>query len=177
MKALSPILFILIAILGFFYFVKPQYGEVKVLREKADVAEQTLMKVKKAQDRSNELVTTLNSFNTKDLNDLQKMLPDGIDTLRLVVDLTHLAKEYNTDLSAIAFQPNTAASADKKGPSTSYENTSVRFNVSMPYRDFISFMKDLERSLRLLDITSLTLQPSTTGVYDFTVSLKTYWLK
>jgi hypothetical protein len=53
----------------------------------------------------------------------------------------------------------------------------VSFNVTAPYQQFISFMQDLEASLRVMDLTHLTVSANDTGTYDFGVQLTTYWLR
>ena len=50
--------------------------------------------------------------------------------------------------------------------------------VTASYDNFIAFLKDLEKSLRLVDVVSLTFTaPESSPTYDFTIGLKTYWLK
>lgn len=188
MKVLTPVLLVIVAIAGFFMFVKPRYAEIQDLRAQAAQAEDTLSKVKAAQDKNNQLVATLNSLNTADLDRLQKTLPDSIDTLRYLVDLQHLASNYKVSLQGISFQTTGilgnggAAGSSKTAPASgtkpkSFDSTTIHFSVSLSYRDFIAFMQDLERIMRITDTTAVTFSPSKNGIYDYAVTIKTYWLK
>ena len=53
----------------------------------------------------------------------------------------------------------------------------MSFKVSAPYENFVKFMKDLEQSLRIVDVTALSFKANANNIYDYSVSIKTYWLK
>jgi Tfp pilus assembly protein PilO len=60
----------------------------------------------------------------------------------------------------------------------------LQFTTQTTYANFVAFMKELEASLRIVDITSLTIQPvpnsssaNVEPLYRFTIAVKTYWLK
>ena len=72
--------------------------------------------------------------------------------------------------------PNTRAIARVEG-SEKYGVVTMSFSVTASYEQFIDFLKDLESSLRILDISKLVLNANDTGTYDFNVELKTYWIK
>ncbi len=42
---------------------------------------------------------------------------------------------------------------------------------------FISLLQDLEANLRVMDVTHLSLTANDSGTYDWSVELKTYWLR
>ena len=119
---------------------------------------------------------------------LAKMIPNTVDNIRLVIDLNSIAVKNGFSLKNI----RASASSDPKKssvvarPSTGVGSTIttptldtviVSFNTTAPYPQFINFLKDLEMSLRIMDITHITLSGSDTGTYDFGVELKTYWLR
>ena len=70
-----------------------------------------------------------------------------------------------------------------------YGSFSVSFTVQGPYDQFIQFLKTLERSLRIVDVTSITFSSvdavekdpkkvsNIKNVYEYNVTIKTYWLK
>ena len=58
-----------------------------------------------------------------------------------------------------------------------YETMTVSFDVSASYEAFIGLLKSIESSLRILDISSISVSSNETNTYDFKVELKTYWLK
>ena len=55
----------------------------------------------------------------------------------------------------------------------------LQFSTTASYPNFLSFMKDIESSLRLTDIQSIDFIAAdpTKGLTTYTVKLSTYWLK
>jgi len=52
--------------------------------------------------------------------------------------------------------------------------------VTSAYESLIQFIKDIEKSLRIVDVTEISLIPSKTGesnLYEYNIGIKTYWLK
>ena len=70
-----------------------------------------------------------------------------------------------------------AVSTNNQSNNNSYGTLSFSFSTTMSYTDFIRFLKDVESSLKMLDVSSITFSPSDTGSYTYSVTLKAYWLK
>ncbi|TSC71923.1 MAG: hypothetical protein G01um101448_1068, partial [Parcubacteria group bacterium Gr01-1014_48] len=60
---------------------------------------------------------------------------------------------------------------------TDLQSLSFEFNISSSYSQFLKFIKDLESSLRLVDIIGISLTAEEADFYDFTIKIATYWLK
>ena len=121
---------------------------------------------------------------------MQKFLPKQIDDVRLVLDVNTIALENKIELTDIEIQDlsqatNTSGSG-RSGSSRIQEPAapagvsvlSLSFSFESDYKNFLNFLIDLESSLRVMDVTELTFEESdTSGNYNFSVSLQTYWLK
>lgn len=136
-----------------------------------------------------------NAISDADRKRLDKIIPNTVDNIRLIIDLNDIAQSTSITLRNI--KANTSANAQKQansvpaqqspttvpgGQSMSIENpvldnVTVSFNVTTSYLQFIEFMRKLESSLRILDMTRLTVSVNQNGSYDFGVELKTYWLR
>ena len=123
-----------------------------------------------------------------DQDRLSKMIPNTVDNIRLVIDLNSIAvkngfslKNIRASASADAKKDSVAISPPTKGGSTistpTLDTVTVSFSATAPYAQFLNFLQDLESSLRIMDVTHITLSGSDTGTYDFGVELKTYWLR
>jgi Tfp pilus assembly protein PilO len=66
---------------------------------------------------------------------------------------------------------------DIDADNSKYGTVGISFSVTASYDNFQNFLTDLEKSLRLVEITDLSVNGNNTGLYDFSVGLKTYWLK
>ena len=65
-----------------------------------------------------------------------------------------------------------------------FDSVNIRFTTRGTYNDFMTLLKSLEASLRVVDLISLRLAPETAGIgagteptYTYEVALRTYWLK
>jgi hypothetical protein len=58
-------------------------------------------------------------------------------------------------------------------------SVNVTFTTTMPYNNFLDFLADVQRSLKLTDVASADFQTGdvSTGLYTYSVTLKSYWLK
>jgi Tfp pilus assembly protein PilO len=108
-----------------------------------------------------------------------------VDTVRLILDMNGIASKYGISIKTVTISNDPKAAA--KGPivigadQSPYGTLGLSFEVTSTYANFIRFLTDLEQSLRIIDITSVSLAPQS-GVaaglnYNFTVIARTYWLK
>jgi hypothetical protein len=144
-----------------------------------------------------QVLKSYNNISADDRDRIDKMIPNTVDNIRLIIDLSGVANKHNLPLKNIAAEndadsgspsalspaPSSSSSGGSIGGSALSINTpslgtvTVSFSVSAPYQQFISFMQDLEASLRVMDMTHLTVSANDTGTYDFSVQLTTYWLR
>lgn len=161
----------------FFGYTYKKYDQIKTLR--ADVSElkkdltQSLDILSKRED----LKKRYAAFKQDDLDKLNSLLPDYVDNIKLVMDMNSIAKRYGISLKAIKVdeekQDKTLTAGSLKNP---YGSIGIAFKVTSTYENFVQFLRDLEKSLRIVDVTALSFKSTETGVYDFGVALKTYWL-
>ena len=118
------------------------------------------------------------------------MLPDHAENIGLILELDSIASRYklaltNVDVSAEDVQsaktPREIQSA--VGATAPYAAVTLHFSSQGTYENFRAFMHDLEQSLRIVDLSMLTLTSDRaavaggSGAYNFDATIKTYWLK
>jgi Tfp pilus assembly protein PilO len=122
---------------------------------------------------------------------LDKMLPDSVDNIRLVIDLDDLANKKRLVLRNIkasvppaqkqppapATGPGAASARINTIPAPTLDTVSVSFSLTATYEQLIDFLQAIEANLRIMDVTKLSVAVNATGGYDFNVDLKTYWLR
>lgn len=179
MRTLLPVLFVLIAAGIFFGFIDPSYDRIRELRAEEAQFDQALNRSKELQQVRDQLLSRYNTFAQSDLERLEKMLPDNVDNVRLVLDFDSIAARYGMRLRNIALEVDESR-ADRGqvgADDADYQSVVLSFSVTGDYNAFRGFLEDLEQSLRLVDVTSVTFSASPTGSYDYSVGVKTYWLK
>jgi len=58
-----------------------------------------------------------------------------------------------------------------------YDSATISFSFISSYDNFKRLMADVEKSLRIMDVKSVSFQVGESGFYDYQVSVETYWLK
>ena len=130
-----------------------------------------------------------NAISDEDKARLDEIVPNTIDNIRLMIDISGIAARHgitatgittsadtNTPSSGAASQPAPGVSNSGASAVNGLSTVTVSFDVTTTYANFISFLQDIERSLRILDVTNITLSTSASGVYTYGVTLDTYWL-
>ncbi len=213
MRLLLPVFLIGVGIGGFFLITKPIYSEIEALQKEGEAYEQALQNSANLQKERDRLTTKLNSFNPEDLAKLEKMLPDTVDNIKLILEIQQQASNQGIVVKNVQFEPkqfldqedtnatSTTATGAKPASTTSttqpvrrtatsanenpdFEMFELQFSVEGSYKDFVAFMQLMERSLRLIDIKSITFTPGTsekdkkyTDQYKYLFKINTYRLK
>ncbi len=206
MKFVLPIILIGVAIGGFFIFTSPLYSEVSKLNTQIASYNEALSNSKSLEAERDKLVQKYNSIDTNDLSKLQKMLPDTVDNIRLILEVEKLALPYGMVLKDVKYDTKSQTSTTTAGTAVAPSNTKIvannkdygiwdlEFSTQGTYFDFVNFTKDLEKNLRIVDISSIAFSSDSgngpslkttagiapaqpTNVYKYIFKIKTYWLK
>lgn len=181
-QVLLPVVFVAAALGLFFGYVDPTYQKVKDLQAEEARFDEALDRSRELAEIKDQLLARYNSFSSNDLERLQKLLPDNIDNVRLVLDLDGIAQTHNMFIRNVIVSTDKARSGQTSNTLGSDPNparsVALSFSVTATYEDFIDFVKDLESSLRLVDSASVMFTPQEgNNLYTYQISLNTYWLK
>lgn len=190
-RFLIPILIIGIAAAGFVLFTSPLLDELKSLRGEVEAYNVALNNSKELENERDKLTKQYNDIDPANIDKLQKLLPDSVDNIRLILEIEKIAMPYGMALRNVKYD----ALADKETKtvvqaggapvsSQEYGTWELAFSTTGTYANFVNFLKDLEKNLRIVDVSSVefssdigTEVPGFTPVYQYTITLKTYWLK
>ena len=116
---------------------------------------------------------------------LRELLPDAIDNTRLMLTIEDIGTRNAVSISDV--------SADAAGMGERLGGTDgvpvglsrLNFQAEGTYEELFAFLRDLERSIRLVEVEHLTIQPPGEEVfatsrdpdYQFELSVVTYWLR
>ncbi len=176
-KAISPILFVVVAVSLFFIVVDPIYEETKQLKVEAAAYDQALERVRQLNIKKEELVSKYNSFSTENVDRLKKLLPDAVDNVRLTLDMDAIAQGYNMRVQGIEVEEPQAPEGVVANNTSPYESVLMTFSVEGTYEDLVGFLAALEKSLRIVDVVELDFDAEEGGLNEFKITIQTYWLK
>ncbi len=185
MKLIIPILILIIAGGLFFMFTKPTYGEIAELKARSVAYDQALDNARELQAVRDELTAKYNSFSPEDINRIETLLPDTVDSVQLIIDLDDMAQSRGLVFKDTKFEGGAGTDAAKTPmdlllDTKEYQTSNIGFVVEGSYENFQNFLQDLESSLRLVEIESLSFSAAPigkTGNFSFQVDLVTYWLR
>lgn len=190
-RFLIPILIIGIAVTGFVLFTSPLLDEIKNLQGEVSAYDEALTNSKELENERDKLTKEYNDIDLENLKKLEKLLPDSVDNIRLILEIEKIAMPYGMGLQDVKYA---VTPEEEKGPaaqtveaevsSKEYGTWELSFSTQGTYANFVNFLKDLEKNLRIVDVTSVEFAsdvgaelPGFTPVYQYTVNVKTYWLK
>lgn len=187
-RSILALAFLLTAGTLFFMYTRPVYDAIRINQAQIAQYDQALEKAAQLQQIKQSLLARYNAFNPKDIERLQILLPDHVDNIGLILDLNNLAASHamaleNVDVTDSNATAANAASATIGATPQQYESLTLRFTTHSTYANFEQFLKELEASLRIVDLESLTITnggsagAASNSVYQYQIILRTYWLK
>ncbi len=193
-KYILPTILIGVAVAGFFIWTDPIYKDISLKREKISSYNEALDNSKALEAERDKLTQKYNSFDVESLSKLQKLLPDNVDNIRLILEVEKIATPYGMALKNVKYDTDSTAgvvptqSGNTGGENIAQKNYGIwnlEFSTQGTYSNFINFVKDLENNLRIVDISSVQFSSDTTqGLnsslaesYRYDFKIKTYWLK
>jgi hypothetical protein len=196
-KALTPVAAILIAIGLAVTYVQPSFVAIQAMEREATEYENALKQANTLQARIDEKLERKRSFDQVGLVRLSQLLPTEISEVDTILTLDGMARDHgmslgdieiteaegeaagvrpDDDINAAAIDPDldpagTAAFASAKGGVT---YTDFGFSVEGTYEQLKDFVADVERSLTLFEIMSLSFDESEGDQTKFVFILRTY---
>ncbi len=116
LKSLVPIVFIGVALGLFFMYTNPTYStgdkSIKALQTQVASYNEALSNAKSLQAVRDELATRYNAFAPADLERLNKLLPDSVNNIRLILDIKGIADKYTMQIENVKFQTSSTPTAN-----------------------------------------------------------------
>lgn len=195
-KIIFPSVLFIIALGIFLTYTKGQYAKVQALKSVNQVYQKAIDDSVELIRKRDQVVNAYNSISEADRTRLEQLLPERVDIIRLVIDIRSVIerrggkfKDVNIGTEQIkvgtadAAKKNTGAEQVLADGSVPVEDdkgvkpTAITLKFTATYEDFLNILKDIESSLRLVEVSSISFEPGDSAQYEYTVKLKTFWLK
>ena len=168
---------LIVALAIFFLYVSPTWsGPIAATNAAIAADDQALVAATQYFAQESSLTDASNAIDPNDLSRLTVFLPDSVDNVGLILDLTTLAAKNGLSLSNI----DVASSPASGGPAAAGTNPVGSVDMSLSaigtYAALQNFLIAVEKSERLLDMQKLSIAGSDTGVYSYGMTLRIYWL-
>lgn len=199
MRFITPIILLGLSISLFFLFTNPIYNDISKLKAEVASYNEALDNSKALENERDKLTAKYNSISRDDLIKLEKLLPENVDNIRLILEIEQIAMPYGMILKDVKYNAKDETKIGigdavvqggnmVKDTPKDYGIFDLEFSTSGTYDNFINFTKDLENNLRIVDMSSISFLSnpivSPTGskitsseIYTYNFKIKTYWLK
>ncbi len=172
-KNFTAIILVVLAVGIYLTFTKDKIEELKAIRVVNAEYQEAIDNASRLIKVRDDVLAAYNNISDKNKDRLNKIVPDNVDNVRLIIDVKDdIAANHGLSLKNIKTSSPTDTSSESK-----YGIVTLSFSVTSGYQQFVDFVKDMEASLRIMDISKLTVTTNDIGTYDFGVEIKTYWLK
>lgn len=200
-RFIFPLILIAIAVALFVGFTKPQYQNLRTVRQEMLDLDKALSNAKALQSERDALADLYNSFSARDIDRVEKMVPSSVESIHLIQEIQEIGKKNSIIVKNVDFDPDKVGQGEEGAvqeevvPTTTrtqrvnaqtnlpYDTYELKFAVQGPYGSFVSFLDMLEKSLRLVDVVEVTFSSNATrkeqfsDVYDYTFTIVTYRLR
>lgn len=194
MKTFFAIVLLAAAGSALFLYTRPTYDTLKTKEAEIASYDAALSKAAELQKIKQDLLTKYGSFRPEDKQRLEKLLPDHVDNVALILDIDHLAGQHGMGLENVDVDASHSGTAGSQSDASAlvivgadggskYDSLTITFGTRGTYQRFSDFIRDLQNSLRIVDLDSLSISAASgasTGSepeYNYKVALRTYWLK
>ena len=183
----------------FFSYVNPRYQEIKGLQAQVAAYDNALNNAKQLEEAKSQLLATYNEIPQDSIEKLNKLLPDNVDNIRLILEIESIGAKYGMGIKDVQFNADatkknqTASPIEASTDQTQLENKDygifdMSFSSDGTYPNFVLFMKDLEKSLRIVDVKGVDFSSSdsssaapsfaqTKDAIKYKIDIRTFWLK
>lgn len=181
MKNTTGFIFILIAVGLYYMVISPQYAKYQAKKAEAAQYTEVLENINDLTERRDDLLVKYQAMPKVELDRLEKILPDTIDSVRLAMDLDSIASLYGISIKTVKVNQekvDSSATVIETSSGKPYNKVSVEFSFVSSYVNFRRFMHDIEQSLRITDVRTVSFTANAeSGLNEYRISIDTYWLK
>ena len=203
-KFAVPTILLGASIAGFIFVAAPIYNDVSSQKQQIASYNEALNNSKVLESERDTLTKKYDEVDKADLSKLQKMLPDNVDNIRLILEIGEIARPYGMVLGDVTYD-STGTNSSNSGSNTStapasgntvqgsnYGIWNLGFSTSGSYTNFLNFIRDLESNLRIVDVSSIDFTSNDVAPskgnssvktntqsdnYKYSFKIKTYWLR
>ncbi len=182
MQTIISAIIIILSIASVVVFGVPQYELYKKQTVEQSGYSTILDNAKKLKQTQTELISRSNQLSAEQRFKLEKIIPDNPNNVPLILDLSTVAGGYGIKFQSIKTEEQKPEINPQKKTETLPADIGVlRVDIVMTgtYTGITEFVRTIEKSLRIIDITGLSFSAASEDkpTITATMSFRTYWLR
>ncbi len=184
MKFATPFIIIAISIAVYFVYISPTIDSVKLFRLQKSEQSNVLLKTREVAAKRDAILVDYNNISASDIDKLNKIVPDTFNPVLFANDISGIASAYGLVMKDFKVNEPKTEIRDaivNRPKGETYKTTVVTLRLQGQYSQFIKFLANLDLSLRLVDVASLSIKPiglqnSSSSSLEYLLEMNTYSL-
>lgn len=185
---------IIVTGLGIYFLTLPLYEDLQRARSENQEFDRVLGEVSDLLSTQESLISRYQNIPDSDREAIDTVMADENDNVRLIYDIEQLASQkglfvikVSSELLQDSNNQNNQQNFDNveeqhggfdTGRSREKNTMTIEMTLDGEYDSFVSFISDLEKSLRIIDVKSVEFTPSSDRTaYSYEIVLHSYILK
>ncbi len=170
-----------IAVGLFYLYINPHYMNIRDLMQQRSDYKMALANIEEVKALRDSLESQLSGMPPQESARLELLMPTGFNSVKLITDLDAVAGRHGMSLRGVKMVEETSDSRAtiNNQPKKGYRTSTLSFGVVSTYQNFVAFLRDMEKSLELVDVKAVSM--NSTGAessnYQFEVTIQTYWIE
>ena len=158
----TQIIMIVVAVLILFFYIKPTIAEVRAVQETTETYEAEAEKVAAVNQLLETQLNKVDSVNQADAEALQRYLPNNLDEISVMKDLSAILATEKITPTDISFTSSSTVESTSAVPGDIIGLTNYLFSISalVTYDELKALLKAIEINDYLLQIDTLEVKPS-----------------
>ncbi|MBP9760140.1 MAG: type 4a pilus biogenesis protein PilO [Candidatus Pacebacteria bacterium] len=152
-KVLLPFLFLIVAAGLYFSYMQPAYDVLQALWTQEERLDTAVKDAETLQAKLDALLVAYNGFDKESLRRLNQLLPEKVDSVRTIIQTDALARKNGLEITSFELPQGTVA--DTTDDVKAVQKATFTMECNGSYQNLKSFLKELEKSLTLFDVSSL----------------------
>lgn len=184
MRSVIPFFIIGICIGMYFVYISPTISDIKVKNIKKSEYENVISKVQEIKKMRETLSTRYNNITPENMDMLNKIIPEKFDSVVFAHNLNSMSSKYGMLIRDVKVNYSAPRGdvAEAQIAEKNYKTISAKVRLSGKYDQFLSFLKDLESSLGLMDVVDLNVRTLSNrrgeeANLDYNLEIHTYALQ
>lgn len=180
-RTLTPILSVIIAVILFIFFTQTQLDEIKSLQKQTASYVTATEKYNEFRAILQQKLSIKNNRSTYDNERLDILAPVLLDSTLILINLEKIAKTHNLLLGNVTVKGEDVLVSNTDNE-VAFENSELQtvdisFEIIGSYDQFKSFLRDLEKSLSLFEVTEIKYTVTEDGPFQqFALTVRSFAL-
>lgn len=183
-RTITPFFSIILAIAIYFFFSSDIFAEMKLLEAETKEYNEAIANGKQYNQKLESALNTKRAINALEAERINALVSTDVDEVRLLVDLTEIARSHNMLLGNISVEEGESVSdipaedmSSNVVTASDFVETSITFGLIGTYEQFKDILADIEKSLTLLEITNIEFAANEGDLQQFNVTVRTFALR